>query len=310
MLASMLRVSDEAAFSVDGVVSPWADVRNAAERWGEWPGLVERSRRSRARLLRAEEGEDPIPEAVLERAEVEFRYARNLETGEGMEAWLSRWRLDANEWTDALHAGLLEVVWPEVEPQTEEDEGLLHAELVSRGDAERLAKRLAERLAVAAAEGSPTDLASLDAAFAAFRARVATPEAVAERLRARRVEWTRIDGRLVRYRRPEAAKEAALATREDGASLDDVSAISHTIVEELHAYAEELDESVRERILGAQVGETLGPLRWGQEHAVVSIESKTSPSADDPAVAARAEESLLSQALERLVIDHVKWLFG
>jgi hypothetical protein len=52
----------------------------------------------------------------------------------------------------------------------------------------------------------------------------------------------------------------------------------------------------------------VGPLALASAFRVFAIGSKAAPSADDPAVAVRARVALVSEAVQRAVDEHVRWV--
>ena len=109
------------------------------------------------------------------------------------------------------------------------------------------------------------------------------------------------------FRDNDAAREAALCVREDGRDLAEVAAEADADLEEADWYLDEVDEALRDRLVGAQSGDLLGPLPLKDGHLVVSVVAKHLPSAADPSVRARAERALLGSAVEREVVNRVTW---
>lgn len=150
-------------------------------------------------------------------------------------------------------------------------------------------------------------LASLDAAYERFRSAVADQSQVASRLRTRQTEWTRVSVRILRLETEDAAREALTSVRDDGIDMDEVASDAGVDVAEGTFFLEELDPGVRDRLLAAQKNELLGPLREGEKWSLFLVVEKKLPSLDDPAIADRAERSLLRSALTREVDNRVSW---
>jgi hypothetical protein len=95
----------QVVFSVGGEEYAWEDVALAAESWGDWARLRERVREKAACLRRMEEGdEDPLTDEELESAADEFRYDRDLVSGDEMREWLERWGLTVENWMDSIRS--------------------------------------------------------------------------------------------------------------------------------------------------------------------------------------------------------------
>ncbi len=217
----------------------------------------------------------------------------------------------------------------------------LHAEAVCSGALGRLSYRLAERAAVGAKEreeggggetpaGEPAGavdlrglpplglsreeisrrlrtIAALDAAFGRFRAKVVEPEQLAGRLRSRQTEWTRVTARILRFDSADAAREALTSIRDDGCAMEEVAADAGVEIDEGSFFLEDVEPGVRDRLLAAQKGELLGPLRDGEGWSLFEVLDKVLPSLEDGEIAGMAEKSLLQSALSREVDNRVSW---
>lgn len=95
------------AFSVDGATYTWGDVVLAAVQRGDWSRLEETLRRKLALLAEAEERGEAPTEEELDAAAQEFRYERDLITGEDMEAWLARAGISLDGWMDYIERSLV-----------------------------------------------------------------------------------------------------------------------------------------------------------------------------------------------------------
>ena len=92
----------EVVFAVDGTPYLGGDVVLAAKRWGEWTSLEEQVRQGVACLRRLTDSGEVLAPGDVESVAREFRYERNLISGQEMEAWLGRWALTLDEWTEYL----------------------------------------------------------------------------------------------------------------------------------------------------------------------------------------------------------------
>src|ERR1700754_2382958 len=83
ILERMDSLLDRQAFSVDGAAFTWRDVQAAARRWGEWDRLSAESARGGALVAARAPADDAVNAAARD-----FRYARDLVSGDEMRAWL------------------------------------------------------------------------------------------------------------------------------------------------------------------------------------------------------------------------------
>src|SRR5439155_17137859 len=87
------------------------DVLVAAAFWGELPQLEVEAQQGLACRAREQMEGDPLPENAVDAAEVEFRYARDLLTGDAMQEWLDGWDFTIEAWRETLRRALLRAQW-------------------------------------------------------------------------------------------------------------------------------------------------------------------------------------------------------
>jgi hypothetical protein len=150
-------------------------------------------------------------------------------------------------------------------------------------------------------------LATLDAAWDAFRRRQATPEAIRAQVEAHRLEWIRLRVRRLTLPTIDAALEAALCIREDGMAMAEVAATAGGHVTECDWVLEDIEPELRGVLLGGQSGELLGPFPLPEGFALVSLLTKQLPSEDDPVIRLRAEQSLVAGIAAREIGARVTW---
>ncbi len=150
-------------------------------------------------------------------------------------------------------------------------------------------------------------LAALEATWRRFAAGVATPEALRALIGARRLEWVRVVMQGVLTPDEDVAREVAMCVRADRRPLDEVAEEAGQRAETLEWWLDELDGPLRDALVGAQVGELMGPLVWKEQHLVFTVQAKQLPVEDDPAVRARAEQALLARTVDREVANRVTW---
>ncbi len=149
--------------------------------------------------------------------------------------------------------------------------------------------------------------ARLEIDWRRFAAALVTPEAVARQVAAHRLDWTRVTVRSLVFSDPDAAREAMLCIREDHLDPAEVAAEAGVEVEEGGWFLEDVEGSLRDCLAGAQAGEVIGPLKQDGAFLLVAVIAKRIPSVEDPAVRARAERTLLGQAVAREVEERVQW---
>jgi hypothetical protein len=311
----------------------WEDVVLAAELWGDWKIIEERALENLALLASVDAGpEAAVPEDEIDKAADDFRYERDLITAEELERWLSRWGLDAETWLDWIHAGLLRGRLPSVDPPAKEEadlhevESAVLAEAVCSGELERLGRQLAARAAIEEREKERTQAADgeernssgtladrreiltrLEESYQRFREEVLTPDALAARVRARLTDWTRINCSVLRLQGEDAAREAAMAVRQEGVDLGKLAEEIGEATEEGVEFLEEAEPEVRDVLLSARPGELVGPVNVGDEFVLVAVRAKIPPAPDDPEVLERAESSLLQGLVAREVDNRITW---
>jgi hypothetical protein len=334
----MKTLLEQVVFSVGGSDYVWKDVVQAGERWGDWDRLCGRAKEDIACLARLDdEAEEPLTTEEVESAANEFRYARDLVSAEETERWLEKWGLTVESWMDWIRSSLLRRKWsgqmPDLlseYPAADEDlERLLQAEAVCSGDLARLAYELAGRAAIREKEnerlkaknsdreggnpephesGDPSDgFARLEESFRRFRDRVLSPEAIQGEIRSRQADWTQVDCELVSFPAEEAAREAALCVTQDGETLSRVAGEADRGLRRERFYVEDAAPALRDRFLGARKGELLGPLEVEGEFVLCRVVDKVLPSKRDPALVARARETVVKRLVDQEIVDRVTW---
>jgi hypothetical protein len=329
------------AFWVSGAAYSWDDVVLAAELWGDWARVVRQAVEGVILLARAEAGTGAhlISRPGIEKRANAFRYARDLETAEDTESWLRRWGLTASLWTRWLRMETLRahLTLPPGEARagldTEDFDEVLLCEAVCSGALERLAGRLAERVAMcemrrttsgtcdlrpALPAGVPMCPPGRDAAryltvvrhelcFRAFLDELATPAALEVHRAAHHFDWLRLSYQALRFSSTEQVREAAWAVSRDGLSLHEVAVAARSVVEEGTVFLDELDGPVRDRLVGARPGQLVGPVPQDGDWLLYRVRGRVPPSLEDPVVASRTRASLVRSHVTREVANLVRW---
>lgn len=300
------------AFTLDGTPFTWNDVRAAAVAWGDWLELEAATARARALVSAAPPAEERVNVAARE-----FRYARDLVSGDDMRRWLDAHEITVGEWMDHLRrqVGLTGAGGNGAGHQfAAAGERAVLVDAICGGLFDRVARTLAGRAALAAAAGEPprrddgaaARIAGVDDAYARVRERIATPAAIATQVGSHRLEWMAVECRIVRFPSDAAAREALLCVREDGEPLAAVAADAHVRVEDRRFLLEE-SGALQSTLIGAAPGELLGPLALDGKHALVEVLAKRLPDAADPTTRARAARAVLEAQTAAAVAARVRW---
>lgn len=151
-------------------------------------------------------------------------------------------------------------------------------------------------------------LAEVDRGFDRFQVVALTDGALEKEVGRRRLEWIRIDCRALGFETEARAREAALCVREDGLSLDTVSADAHVAAHDSRFFLEEMEPDLRPVFMAAKPVDLVGPLLYEGSHTLFRILDKVMPSGSDPEVRRRAEASVLARAVADEVQRRVRWL--
>ncbi|MBC7790838.1 MAG: hypothetical protein H7Z74_12890 [Anaerolineae bacterium] len=153
-------------------------------------------------------------------------------------------------------------------------------------------------------------VATLEAAFSSFRDAVVTRRAVEEHVGMHHLDWIWFNHQSISFEREDMAREAALCVRDDDMTLAEVATSARSPVREEQRFLDEIEHSLRDRFLGAREGDVLGPIAVNGGFRLYHIASKRLPSADDPAVRERAEQSVLRSAAAYETRQRVRWLMA
>ena len=309
-------LAGRSVFTAAGRPYGWEEVLRAAELRGELDVLERATREGLACARRAEsEGSAPSAEAVRAAATV-FRYDRDLLAAEELEAWLDARGLTIAGWNAQLRRMLLRERWAGELALIDsaypvggaEVEAVLLAEAVCTGFLRAAAERLAEDVALAAAEGADLeDLAGLTRAALAARGRAPSATELAREIEAHALDWIRIEAETLELADPEAAREAALCVRIDGRPLAEVAEDCGVPAQRLIVYLGDADPDLRVALVSAGAGELVGPVEHGSVHTLLQIREKAEPEAGDPELGRRAAAVLTARTVERALRDQVVW---
>jgi len=326
----------------------WGDVVLLAMMTGRWNRLEREIREGLACVIHSEAAEVEEPEAAIEGLAAEFRYERDLITAEEAENWLAARNLDAEKWMEWARREALRHEWASKAEQLIRDHPVSQAEILAAAPldllcgprGQELAHDLAIRAAAAGAmgeqEGSidtglPDGLADrirmrlpgidpgaihprlirlvrLDRGYARFRALAPTPERIQRELEIGRLEWIRLDCRVIKFGTETLAREAVLCVREDGLGVDQVARDAHAVVHEMRFFLGELDPALRSVLLAATTQELIGPVPFEEGFALFLVLDKRLPDEPTPEIRREVEQRAIARAEVEQVNRLVRWL--
>lgn len=344
----MQQLFDRSLFSVGEASYTWKDVILFAMLSGRWRPLERTIREGLACVRRLEEDDIAEPEEAVDAFAAEFRYERDLITAEEMEAWLDARGVETSDWMEWVRRETLRTLWAaqvttflqRFPAETAEVAEAATTDLLCSGKGTEFAEGLAERAAAAAAleeageeleadlpggalervlaqlpeldpeetEATLTHLAGLDQALARFRELATTPELIHRELELGRLEWIRLDCRVILFPTEALAREAVLCVREDGMGVDEVAESAHAQVHEMRFYLGELDPDLQPRLLAALPQELVGPAPFEEQFALFLVLDKVLPDERAPELRREIERRATARAVADQVSRRVQWL--
>jgi len=328
------------------------DVIDAAHFRGEvepfWKELLVRVEAER----KAGETEAELDGSEVDAAAVAFRYQYDLITAEETEAWLETRGLtlaDFSEYFAREQWG--KTLGGKVKPSESayatgpaELRELLMVDLVMSGELDRMATRLAWRVATMdAAKGAPADLTdeeqkqfcernglnvaeiahwlsgldrdqawfdqmmTLEAAYRARCAKLLTAEARTRELGALRLPLTRFEVEMIELESGDAAREAFMCVRDDGMSMADVAQEGRYPFYQTEMVLEQIADDLQQKFLSLTPGSILEPTPREDGFILTRILAKKEPTLDDPDVQARVKERILERHFADLTSGRIQW---
>ena len=333
--AQLARMAEREVFVLEGLPFAWADVVLAELHRGAWAELEQRTRAGLAARRASVASGRELSAAETTAAARAFRFERGLLAGEQLDAWLEGWGIGLAEWREYLRRDLLRgrsTGAAEFDP--EEVSAAIGVEAICSGALEAAAGRLAEQAALAPPGAGPApgagrvDVAAaaellgispdrcaerlerverLEAAATLARAELVEGSAIAEELAKRRQEWFRLELGVLALDDVDAAREALLCLRIDGLEPAVVARRARRELQLLSTTLAEAPEWLAPYVVGLDEGSVIGPVRHDPGFAVVVVESKREPSAEDPTVRERAEGAVVTRAARRQVAARITW---
>jgi hypothetical protein len=300
---------------------------------GRWQALEEDSARGAGALAALG---DPPAEARRAAANA-FRYAHGLLAREDLERWLGERGLTTADWLGYVRRSVAR----ELEPGAPGDDaaGVLRVDAVCSGvlracadhliagaaaarvlpvpavadkEVDELAGRARNTVALAELDGdtlarSARTVAELERARQQLEEGAATADAVSDRLRMNALSWLSFETEELTTASEDAAREARLCVREDGATLAEIAGeLGERLVERQRVYADTENE-LASRLAAASPGELVGPFPADGAYVLARLRAKRPPSADDPLVVERARAELVAETIARNAAGRVTW---
>jgi len=184
-----------------------------------------------------------------------------------------------------------------------------HASPTLESSAARLARQHAHWLVMRSEADTRARLVTvlrLEESFRAVSGRLTSEESLRKIVEANRLVWVLIELDTVAFASQDAAREAVLCVREDGASLHEVGALSRHTVRRTRVFLEDVPREHRDRLLSAEPGQVLGPLSVDGHFEVTTVIGRIAPTLDDNRVVERARQAVLDGAARQAMRDHVR----
>jgi hypothetical protein len=150
-------------------------------------------------------------------------------------------------------------------------------------------------------------LACMMLSFEGFIDDISAPAALAREIEPRALDWTRFECESITLSNEEAAREAALTVREDGLPISEAARLAGGSLVRTDDVLEDVEPALRDRLVGAQPGELIGPLPNERGFVLVSVLDRVVPSIADPSIRERARELVVTRTIEREVARRVRW---
>ena len=289
---------------------------------------------------RADELDMELDDSAIADAAEAFRYEHDLITAEETEAWLATRGLTLDDFSDYFARrycadALNENIVPkqiEYISATPELRQLFLAELILRGELDRMTTALMFRLAARCAEkDSDSDaiaaeergffdrnkiepaqlpnwlerlrrdskwfdeMVAMEAAFRRRSDRLLVPQARQRELVTLRLALTRFETEVIELESRDAAQEALFCVREDGMSLEEVAIEGRYPYRHVDFLLEDIPSDAQQRFLSVSAGDVLEPVARGDGFELCRIIQKIEPQPDDPNIKLRVDQRLIDR---------------
>jgi hypothetical protein len=279
--------------------------------WGAARGLLDEARHEALALLAAEDSEAVVDEDTLQKASEKFRYDRDLITAGETEQWLRSRGMTIEDFGRWLYATLARVILsrgdgegpPAVDGDPSRsaalrmtlDDDFFRIHLWLSGEMEKL-ERAYRRFIAGEIEGNIEDRKKDALSDASKRRRLALLGTSLMRVE---VEMLIVDSEA-------AGREAVLCVRTDKQSLAEVASDAGYRTERVEMWLEDFEPSVRQTIMGAVVGDAVGPVGSDGRFTIYQLLRRDQPALDHPMVSERVETVLIEEMYDDLVARHTQ----
>lgn len=315
--------------------------------WNTFAALLETEKRGAALV---ERDEADVDDEQLQSLSEQFRYDRDLITAEDTERWLEERGLTLEDfngyfvrhyWAATLDPAPAQAV-PDYRTAGDSLWDLLIVELQLSGELDRMAQRLAWRLAADTARGSASDVSGagsrdavakdaagdgwlkrlgcnrqwiaevlrLEAEYQRSCEQLLTPDVLERSLASMRLALMRIDLETVDVDSLDAVRELAMCVREDGRSMAEVASDGRYPYERTEAVLEDLPAEVQQKVLFAAPGDVLAPLSHEGGFFVHRLIARSEPDLADDDIRERVERQVLARHFSSLAADSIRWLLA
>jgi hypothetical protein len=298
-------------FSVADHICRWQDVLDAGRHWGGLAALERQVAESIAAVDRADTFGPRIEEAEIDAEEDGFRHEHKLLAADEMIAWLARWGMTYEDLLAYCGRRLARARFDArlLEADPDRVAEALWPEAVCSGALAEWAWKLAGQLASADALGIPpsSELTDVEQASEERSRRSLTREATMKALEARRSDWVRVECTVLELPDEGMAREAALCVADEGMSLPEVAVRAGVAVAERTLSLEEAGPELAQPLLGATVGDVVGPVAIGDQFVFAAVRSKIAPTLDEPVVKTRVYEEVRRRVIDTEIGARIRW---
>jgi hypothetical protein len=150
-------------------------------------------------------------------------------------------------------------------------------------------------------------LACMMLSFEGFIDRISALATLEREIEPHRLDWTRLECDSITLSAEGAAREAALVVREDGLPISEAARLANASLARTRDVLEDIEPALRDRLVGAQPGELIGPVPNERGFVLVSVLDRVAPSIADPSIRDRARDLVVTRTIEREVASRVRW---
>jgi hypothetical protein len=189
----------------------------------------------------------------------------------------------------------------------------------SRAPAKAMIRSAVDRLPSAVRRGGLFDLsgaetvaragtiAAMDAIYARFVKTLAARNVLAREIESSALEWTVLKCKTLTFGSQAPAREAVLLIREDGLPIAEAGVVAKSKVVAADLVLEDVGGPVRDRLVGAQPGDLVGPISTDGGFIVTLVTKRIPPSVDDREIRERARDRVERRTVGAEIEKRVRW---